>query len=89
MANTIFTGQNVELIDFIAIDNNFLISVFNFPAHGARTKRQSEETSTKKDEPYEQELCRGKDAGEWFRLVDKDGDTCRDVIQCTSSVSVD
>lgn len=57
-------------------------------AQSIRAKRQSEESSTKKDESFEQELCKGKDAGEWFRLVANDGDACRDVIQCTSSVSI-
>lgn len=52
-----------------------------------RTKRQSDDTPNKKDESFEQELCKGKDAGEWFRLVAGEGDNCRDVIQCTSSVS--
>lgn len=56
-------------------------------ANGARTKRQADETSTKKEESFEQELCKDKDAGEWFRLVAGEGDNCRDVIQCTSSVS--
>lgn len=55
--------------------------------NGARTKRQADETSTKKEESFEQELCKDKDAGEWFRLVAGEGDNCRDVIQCTSSVS--
>ena len=50
-----------------------------------RVKRQ-EESSTKKEESFEQELCKDKDAGEWFRLVAGEGDACRDVIQCTSSV---
>jgi len=36
-------------------------------------------------EEYEKELCKEKDAGEWFRLVAEDGDGCRDVIQCTAS----
>lgn len=49
-------------------------------------KRQ-DETSTKKEESFEVELCKDKDAGEWFRLVAGEGDNCRDVIQCTSSVS--
>lgn len=48
-------------------------------------KRQSDESS-KKEESFEQELCKDKDAGEWFRLVAGEGDNCRDVIQCTSSV---
>lgn len=52
-----------------------------------RAKRQSDETTTKKEESFEQELCKDKDAGEWFRLVAGEGDNCRDVIQCTSSVS--
>lgn len=58
-----------------------------FTVNGARTKRQADETSTKKEESFEQELCKDKDAGEWFRLVAGEGDNCRDVIQCTSSVS--
>lgn len=37
------------------------------------------------EEAVERELCRGKGAGEWFRLVGGDGDNCRDVIQCTTS----
>uniref|UniRef100_A0A182T143 Chitin-binding type-2 domain-containing protein n=1 Tax=Anopheles maculatus TaxID=74869 RepID=A0A182T143_9DIPT len=49
-----------------------------------RIKRQAEET-TKKEESFEKELCKDKDAGEWFRLVAGEGDNCRDVIQCTSS----
>lgn len=53
----------------------------------SREKRQSDESTTKKEETFEQELCKDKDAGEWFRLVAGDGDNCRDVIQCTSSVS--
>lgn len=62
---------------------------YYFIAHGlaARVKRQSDESSTKKEETFEQELCKDKDAGEWFRLVAGEGDSCRDVIQCTSSVS--
>ena len=55
-------------------------------AYGHRVKRQ-EEIPIKKEESFEQELCKDKDAGEWFRLVAGDGDNCRDVIQCTSSVS--
>lgn len=50
-----------------------------------RVKRQQEEP--KKEESFEKELCKDKEAGEWFRLVANDGDSCRDVIQCTSSVS--
>ncbi|XP_055707047.1 chitin deacetylase 1 [Phlebotomus papatasi] len=49
-----------------------------------RVKRQSDDSS-KKEESFEQELCKDKDAGEWFRLVAGEGDNCRDVIQCTSS----
>lgn len=40
---------------------------------------------SKKDESFESEICKDKDAGEWFRLVAGDSDSCRDVIQCTSS----
>lgn len=55
-----------------------------------RVKRQSDsDSSSKKEESFEQELCKDKDAGEWFRLVAGEGDNCRDVIQCTSSVSTD
>lgn len=38
------------------------------------------------DDSFEKELCKAKEAGEWFRLQAGDGDNCRDVIQCTSSV---
>lgn len=51
-----------------------------------RVKRQ-DDSSAKKEESFETELCKDKDAGEWFRLVAGEGDNCRDVIQCTSSVS--
>lgn len=51
-----------------------------------RWRRQAEE-GAKKEESFEAELCKDKDAGEWFRLVAGEGDNCRDVIQCTSSVS--
>jgi len=34
---------------------------------------------------FEKELCVSKEAGEWFRLVAGEGDSCRDVIQCTAS----
>lgn len=53
-----------------------------------RWRRQADESSTKKEESFEAELCKDKDAGEWFRLVAGEGDNCRDVIQCTSSVSI-
>lgn len=52
-----------------------------------RFKRQATEEPKKTEETFEKELCKDKDAGEWFRLVAGDGDNCRDVIQCTSSVS--
>lgn len=52
-----------------------------------RVKRQ-EATTAKNEESFEKELCKDKDAGEWFRLVAGDGDACRDVIQCTSSVII-
>lgn len=64
---------------------NFFCS---FIAHGIRVRRQSDtDSASKKEETFEQELCKDKDAGEWFRLVAGEGDNCRDVIQCTSSVS--
>lgn len=53
-----------------------------------RVKRQSEDSTKKTEESFEKELCKDKDAGEWFRLVAGDGDNCRDVIQCTTSVSL-
>lgn len=56
-------------------------------ADAIRVKRQSSGDDPKKEESFEQELCKDKDAGEWFRLVAGEGDNCRDVIQCTSSVS--
>ena len=49
-------------------------------------KRQSDDKKEKSSEEYQQELCKDKDAGEWFRLVAKEDDGCRDVIQCTTSV---
>lgn len=53
-----------------------------------RVKRQATTEEPKKEESFEKELCKDKDAGEWFRLVAGEGDNCRDVIQCTSSVSI-
>jgi hypothetical protein len=70
-----------------ANDNIIKIDIFVIAASGHRYKRQSDESTTKKEESFEQELCKDKDAGEWFRLVAGEGDNCRDVIQCTSSVS--
>lgn len=54
-------------------------------ADGHRWRRQADDAA-KKDDSLEQELCKDKDAGEWFRLVAGEGDNCRDVIQCTASV---
>ena len=45
-------------------------------------KRQEAED----EEELERALCKDKGAGEWFRLETGD-DKCRDVIQCTASVS--
>lgn len=59
---------------------------FIISADAIRAKRQA--TEDKKEESFEVELCKDKDAGEWFRLVAGEGDACRDVIQCTSSVCV-
>ena len=38
------------------------------------------------EEDLEKQLCLDKGAGEWFRLETGE-DKCRDVIQCTASVS--
>ena len=38
------------------------------------------------EDALEKQLCSDKGAGEWFRL-ETGKDKCRDVIQCTSSVS--
>ena len=46
---------------------------------------QPVETVVIDDDSFERELCKGK-GGEWFRLQAGD-DNCRDVIQCTTSVS--
>ena len=43
------------------------------------------ETLVIDDDSFERELCKGK-GGEWFRLQAGE-DNCRDVIQCTTSVS--
>lgn len=53
----------------------------------ALAQQQQQEEAPKKEDSFEAELCKDKDAGEWFRLVAGEGDNCRDVIQCTSSVS--
>jgi len=44
-----------------------------------------DESKDKSTEDFEKELCKDKEAGEWFRLVGGEGDGCRDVIQCTNS----
>lgn len=65
-----------------------LLVSLSFAANAAeeRVKRQATTEEPKKEESFEKELCKDKDAGEWFRLVAGEGDNCRDVIQCTSSV---
>lgn len=65
--------------------NQYSFSLIPFTASALRVKRQ-DSTTQKNEESFEKELCKDKDAGEWFRLVAGDGDACRDVIQCTSSV---
>lgn len=60
---------------------------FSLSVNATRVKRQDKDGEKKTEESFEQELCKDKDAGEWFRLVANDGDSCRDVIQCTTSVS--
>lgn len=69
---------------FIGLD---FIHKWIISANAVRVKRQSDDKEKKSSEEYEQELCKDKDAGEWFRLVANEGDSCRDVIQCTTSVS--
>jgi hypothetical protein len=64
------------------------VCIFSVSANVHRVKRQSEKEEKKTEESFEKELCKDKDAGEWFRLVAGDSDNCRDVIQCTSSVSL-
>ena len=66
----------------------FISRTFSLPpANAIRVKRQDDKSDKKSEETFEQELCKDKEAGEWFRLVANDGDSCRDVIQCTTSVS--
>lgn len=65
---------------------NMFITLFLLTVNALRVKRQSDDK--KSSEEYELELCKDKDAGEWFRLVANDGDSCRDVIQCTTSVRI-
>lgn len=63
-----------------------IVCLANVDAH--RWRRQADDREApKKDDSLEVELCKDKDAGEWFRLVAGEGDNCRDVIQCTASVS--
>lgn len=74
--------------NFILILLFFSICIFPASANTfERVKRQASTEEPKKEESFEKELCKDKDAGEWFRLVAGEGDNCRDVIQCTSSVS--
>ncbi|GBP21488.1 hypothetical protein EVAR_12089_1 [Eumeta japonica] len=54
-------------------------------ADSSRWRRQAAEESAKKDDAVE--ICKDKDAGEWFRIQGGEGDNCRDVIQCTASVT--
>jgi hypothetical protein len=66
---------------------SFLSSFCLLTANALRVKRQDDKSDKKSEESFEQELCKEKEAGEWFRLVANEGDSCRDVIQCTTSVS--
>lgn len=73
-------------------DFYFILSSFSSPfkiANAIRVKRQDDKSDKKTEESFEQELCKEKEAGEWFRLVANDGDSCRDVIQCTTSVRLE
>ena len=60
---------------------NFARLRFLIAANGARIKRQDAD-----EEELERQLCEDKGAGEWFRLETGEA-KCRDVIQCTASVS--
>ncbi|XP_036345107.1 chitin deacetylase 1-like [Rhagoletis pomonella] len=62
-----------------------ILAVAAATASAERVRRQATTEEPKKEESFEKELCKDKDAGEWFRLVAGEGDNCRDVIQCTSS----
>lgn len=69
-------------------DLTFLFIFFSSSTASALRVKRQDSTTAKTEESFEKELCKDKDAGEWFRLVAGDGDACRDVIQCTSSVSL-
>ncbi len=51
-------------------------------------QQQQQDGDKNKKEDYETEICKDRDAGEWFRISPKEDDSCRDVIQCTSSVRI-
>lgn len=87
------SNSNIEVSGFSVLFNfECFQSLFNKDvvcvagADGHRWRRQADD-APKKEDSLEQELCKDKDAGEWFRLVAGEGDNCRDVIQCTASVS--
>ena len=91
---TIFLDHNIFLLYLFDLRNvrNQLINKFlslslSFRVASALRVKRQDSTTQKNEESFEKELCKDKDAGEWFRLVAGDGDACRDVIQCTSSVS--
>jgi len=97
-ANSIHTQPTfaVEILPVLQLQLQLHPFIFPFPSFRLaasasdpllRYKRQATTEETKKEESFEKELCKDKDAGEWFRLVAGEGDNCRDVIQCTSSVS--
>lgn len=74
-ASSVHLGwADIHFVDLQFVNvRHIWILIIIFAAHG----QESEE--------YEKELCKEKEAGEWFRLVGGEGDSCRDVIQCTSS----
>lgn len=79
--------QNLIIIDSWSELNNKTLFLYVSGDVANRWKRQATtEASDKKEESFEQELCKDKEAGEWFRLVTGEKENCRDVIQCTSSV---
>ena len=74
---------SISIVLFLFLSFSFVLPSI---ANAIRVKRQDDKSDKKTEESFEQELCKDKDAGEWFRLVANDGDACRDVIQCTTSV---
>ena len=71
-----FTIKTIRTSNYLTGQSSFAISNWI---------DQNIETVVIDDDSFERELCKGK-GGEWFRLQAGE-DNCRDVIQCTTSVS--